>query len=255
MALVKLNQPAIRYRKTKKRNNTKKNYLSNHSLLEQIELSKLSYCEYTDERYKFYDAIIEEQLISTPEEIKKLDKNLVYRIYTERHLPDYIIQNKKKKNKRDADGNNILEKLKFPSFQHFIIEEDNSIKSVLKSHWRGGITQGEFYQNQGKITKTLGDQILLMARRLATRGNFRGYSYIEEMEATAILLGIENILKFNENKSDNPFAYLTQIMYNSFVGYLNDEKKEQSKKDYLRETHLNLISTSRKISQEFKNED
>ena len=67
---------------------------------------------------------------------------------------------------------------------------------------------------------------LMMCERYATRGNVRGYSYNDEMKGQAILQLVSIGLQFDESKSDNPFAYFTQIAWNAFIRRINKEKKQ-----------------------------
>jgi hypothetical protein len=76
------------------------------------------------------------------------------------------------------------------------------------------------------VSRYIGECIMLIATRLATRPNFVGYSYKDEM----ISDGIENCLayihNFNPDKSTNPFAYFTQIIYYAFLRRIQKEKKQ-----------------------------
>lgn len=76
------------------------------------------------------------------------------------------------------------------------------------------------------IPNYVGECILLIAQRLATKPNFVNYSYREEM----ISDGIENCISYFDNfdptKSDNPFAYFTQIIYFAFLRRIEKEKKQ-----------------------------
>jgi hypothetical protein len=76
------------------------------------------------------------------------------------------------------------------------------------------------------IPNYVGECILLIAQRLATKPNFINYSYRDEM----ISDGIENCISYFDNfdpaKSDNPFAYFTQIIYYAFLRRIQKEKKQ-----------------------------
>ncbi len=78
-----------------------------------------------------------------------------------------------------------------------------------------------------RVPEYIGKCLLLIANNLGTKGNFSGYSYIDEMKDD----GIENCLKyinnFDHTKYKNPFAYFTTIVYYAFVRRINLEKKEQ----------------------------
>ena len=77
-----------------------------------------------------------------------------------------------------------------------------------------------------QVSKYIGESILLIANRLSLKPNFVNYSYREEM----ICDGIENCLmyldNFNPDKSNNPFAYFTQIIYFAFIRRIQKEKKQ-----------------------------
>ena len=77
-----------------------------------------------------------------------------------------------------------------------------------------------------RVPDYIGTCIYQIATRLATKPNFSGYSYKEDM----ISDGIENCLlyigNFNPDKSQNPFAYFTQIIWYAFLRRIQKEKKQ-----------------------------
>lgn len=77
-----------------------------------------------------------------------------------------------------------------------------------------------------QIPDYVGKCILQIATRLSTKPNFVNYSYRDEM----ISDGIENCISYFDNfdpsKSDNPFAYFTQIIYYAFLRRIQKEKKQ-----------------------------
>lgn len=78
-----------------------------------------------------------------------------------------------------------------------------------------------------RIPNYIGECFMKLAEGLARRPNFFGYSYKDEM----ISDGIENCLmyfeNFNPEKTKNPFAYFTQILWWCFVRRIQKEKKQQ----------------------------
>lgn len=82
-------------------------------------------------------------------------------------------------------------------------------------------------QNKPKpiLPNYLGECILLIANRLATKPNFINYSYRDEMIADGIENCIMYIDNFDPDKSTNPFAYFTQIIYFAFLRRIQKEKK------------------------------
>lgn len=76
------------------------------------------------------------------------------------------------------------------------------------------------------IPNYVGECLLLIANRLAFKSNFINYSYREDM----VLDGIENCIiaidNFDPEKSNNPFAYFTQIMKWAFIRRIQKEQKQ-----------------------------
>jgi hypothetical protein len=76
-----------------------------------------------------------------------------------------------------------------------------------------------------RIPHYVGESIMKIATHLAYRPNFANYTFREEM----ISDGIENCLLYINNfdpaKSQNPFAYFTQIIYFAFIRRIQKEKK------------------------------
>lgn len=75
------------------------------------------------------------------------------------------------------------------------------------------------------IPDYIGECIFHMSTRIARRPNFSGYSFKEDM----IMDGVENCLKyiekFNPEKSSNPFAYFSQVIWFAFLQRIAKEKK------------------------------
>lgn len=76
-----------------------------------------------------------------------------------------------------------------------------------------------------KIPDYIGMCILEIARKLSNKSNFINYTYKEEMISDGIENAIMVIKNFNPEKSQNPFAYFTQIIYYAFLRRIQKEKK------------------------------
>ena len=72
----------------------------------------------------------------------------------------------------------------------------------------------------------IGECIYKIATRLSTRPNFINYTYRDEMICDAIENCIQYIGNFNVEKSNNAFAYITQICYYAFLRRIQKEKKQ-----------------------------
>ncbi len=122
-------------------------------------------------------------------------------------------------------------RVNFPPFEHFRIDEDKTPFIVGRSHWRGDLETGEFSKDHGEMTRKLAMMFMKLCERYATRSNWRGYTYNEEMRGQALLQLSQIGLQFDESKSQNPFAYYTAAITNSFTRILNIEKKMQNIRD------------------------
>lgn len=122
-------------------------------------------------------------------------------------------------------------RVNFPPFFHYRIDEDKNPYLVGKSHWKGDLDTGEFSKDHGAMTRKLATMFMKLCERYATRSNWRGYTYNEEMRGQALLQLSQIGLQFDESKSQNPFAYYTAAITNSFTRILNIEKKMQNIRD------------------------
>ena len=81
-----------------------------------------------------------------------------------------------------------------------------------------------------QVPKYIGECFIKIATHLSYKSNFINYTFKDDM----ISDGIENCLtaatKFDPEKSSNPFAYYTQIIYFAFIRRIQKEKKHQATK-------------------------
>ena len=93
------------------------------------------------------------------------------------------------------------------------------------------------YQNERKIAKEngielpacpdyIGECFLKIAQRLSFRPNFINYAFREDMISDGIENCVQYMNNFNPEKSKNPFAYFTQIIYYAFIRRIQKEKKQ-----------------------------
>jgi hypothetical protein len=122
-------------------------------------------------------------------------------------------------------------RVNFPPFEHYRLDANKQPYIVGRSHWRGDLATGEFCKDHGEMTRKLAMMFMKLCERYATRSNWRGYTYNEEMRGQALLQLSQIGLQFDESKSQNPFAYYTAAITNSFTRILNIEKKMQNIRD------------------------
>jgi len=262
--------------------NKRVNYLNNKDILKEIHKSKATFCSYTDTEYGQYDIILPsidkinirtiaeakrnkakrlqqqnfEQAKAEGKRVKlaefeidyrKIQKDeLIFRIMTFEHIPEE--PGRKKNPKTPAD---YRVKLNFPPFQHFKFDDGEELVCVGKSHWEGGMENGYFNKEHGKATNKLALMWMKLCDRYATRGNVRGYTYNDEMRGQAILQLAQIGLQFDESKSNNPFAYYTAAVTNSFVRVINIEKRNQNIRDDILEMNNMNPSYTRQASTEW----
>jgi len=196
--------------------------------------------------------------------------DLVFRIMTWEHIPLAPKKIKRTDRKRprlqdllDLDSDDDVEedledavildpthvRVNFPPFFHYRLDENRVPYIVGKSHWQGDIATGEYSRDHGAMTRKLATMFLKLCDRYATRSNWRGYTYNEEMRGQALLQLSQIGLQFDESKSQNPFAYYTAAITNSFTRVLNIEKKNQNIRDDILEMNGLNPSWTRQYSQ------
>ena len=252
-------------------------YLNNRDLLAQIHASKNTYCSYVGDDDSQYDLIVPNlkklnasaiaqarkakakrltqeaweqakesglkkiklsDYTVSPRKIEKTD--LVFRVMMFDHIP---LDDDRKKNKKTTADHHT--KINFPPFQHYRLDNKGKPQCVGKSHWVGGMDNGNFSCDHGKITNSLAMMFMKLCERYGTRSNWRGYTYNDEMQSQALMQLSQIGLQFDESKSENPFAYYTAAITNSFTRILNIEKKNQAIRDDLLEVNNMMPSFTR----------
>lgn len=263
------------------------NYLNNKDMLKQIHISKSNFCWFEDrDSHHQFDVIID-NLNDKKDHIKEIFKNIdvakknradrmqkeawdentdkkkkqvdfavdpttirdeeiVFRVMTFDHIPD---ETGRKANPKTIADTKV--KLNFPPFQHYVIRNGEAVCVGLSHHNK----LKEFDLTTGRVTATLANMYIKLVERYSQRANWRGYTYIDEMRGQALLQLTQIGLQFNEDKSDNPFAYYTAAVNNSFTRVLNVEKKNQGIRDDLLENAGQAPSWTRQLEHEMKSHE
>lgn len=256
-------------------------YLTNKELLKEIHLSKNTFCSYVDEDDANYDIIVPsldrinrltisqakknraqrlndlktdgkrgkkalEALVDSVDPKKVKNTEVVFRVMSWDHIP--LAPGRKKTPKITSDH---YAKLNFPPFIHVRLDEDNKPYIVGKSHWKGGMENGHFCKDHGKITNNLARMFMKLCERYSSRSNWRGYTYVDEMRGQALLQLSMIGLQFDESKSQNPFAYYTAAITNSFTRVLNLEKRTQ----HIRDDILEMNNLNPSFTRQMQNDD
>ena len=82
------------------------------------------------------------------------------------------------------------------------------------------------YKETEVVSEELGQMFLKIAQRYASRPNFYGYSYKDDMVGDAVLRMMRYVSKFDvDHPKANPFSYFTMIAHRQFLQSLGKEKK------------------------------
>lgn len=86
-------------------------------------------------------------------------------------------------------------------------------------------------KQRGEMSPRLAHMLQTLCARYGRKGNFANYTYNEDMQAYAMLSLVRTWDSFKPEKSNNPFAFFTQCIKNSFIQYLNQEKRQRDIRD------------------------
>lgn len=237
-----------------------------------IVLADLS--ELTDEKIYEAQRVRAARLTAagTPTEpVDVLVTDLVFRVPTYEHIPLAPPKPPKNPPKQeniselfdfDSDiANEIVDRevplskkhvrLNFAPFFHYGLTDQGEPVIIGKSHWHGDLETGEFCRSHGQITNRLGEMFIMMTERYSTRGNWRNYTYVDEMRGAAITQLVSGALVFDETKGSNPFSFYTTVITNAFTAYLLVERKNQNIRDDILEMNDMAPSFTRQFANSY----
>ena len=190
-------------------------------LLAEIWKSKLSYCQIHDRAFTIPDVIV-----SDLKEVTEPD--LTIRLDTDQHIPLATAQGKGKHGHLEGQ-------IGFVPFILYRTSLDASgklaFKEVARSHHRHGIFNPA--PPRSGMTPKLAQLLMIMVESYSRKGNWRGYSWIDDMRSEALVNLTMNVLKFDESKSDNPHAYITRCIETTFLRELRKHKRQGEIRDTL----------------------
>ncbi len=110
-------------------------------------------------------------------------------------------------------------------------KKSDLIEQITKSK----ATQKKFPKR--KPSECLTPELIKMIEKIVYKfgelSNWRSYSYIEDMKASAFMAVCHNALKFDPEKGDNAFNYYTMIANRTFLTYIDSEKRQRDIRDDL----------------------
>lgn len=94
-----------------------------------------------------------------------------------------------------------------------------------------------------QMPRCIGEAIIRIAERLATRWNFRNYTWIEDLKGAGVLAAVRAVKLFDRNHAKrNPFGFLTFVIWRAFVTTIKIEKKEHAfKMDMLTDASIDAF--------------
>lgn len=104
--------------------------------------------------------------------------------------------------------------------------------TVFKNKVREAEEQGK---NRPRIPHYIGDCFLKIATHLSYKPNFVNYTFREDMISDGVENCVQYINNFDPEKSKNPFAYFTQIIYYAFLRRIQKEKRQNDIKQKILE--------------------
>lgn len=89
------------------------------------------------------------------------------------------------------------------------------------------------FKETGKVSEELGEMLLHMGYKYATKGNFANYTWKDDMVQQSIEICLNYLKNFDptKQKKPNPFAYITTIFKNAFINYIKKQNRHSKIKD------------------------
>lgn len=79
--------------------------------------------------------------------------------------------------------------------------------------------------NTARMSEYLGTCFLTLVNKYASRYNFAGYTYLDDMKTEALYLSVKYAHNYNSTKANgNAFGYFSKIVENAFRCVINKEK-------------------------------
>ena len=104
---------------------------------------------------------------------------------------------------------------------------DNKVFLQAMKDWKEKCEEAEqMGEEKPRVSNYIGECFLKIANGLSHKPNFMNYTFKDDMVSDGIENCLQYIHNFNPDKSNNPFAYFTQIIYYAFIRRIQREKKQ-----------------------------
>jgi len=108
--------------------------------------------------------------------------------------------------------------------KHYV--DNKQLYAVLVDYKKARMEAKKNDKKDPPIPEYVGECLLQIANRLSYKPNFANYMFREEMVGDGIENCINYLNNFDPDKSNNPFAYFTQIIYYAFLRRIDREKRQ-----------------------------
>jgi DNA-directed RNA polymerase specialized sigma subunit len=115
--------------------------------------------------------------------------------------------------------------------EHYV--DNKKFLEEMKKYHKKVVSARKRNRKDPPITNYIGECFLKIANHLSYRPNFINYTYKEDMISDGIENCLQYVANFDPEKSNNPFAYFTQIIYYAFIRRIQKEKKQTTIKQKL----------------------
>ena len=122
-------------------------------------------------------------------------------------------------------------KLNKKSKEHYV--DNKRFLEEMKKYRKKVLSARNRKRKDPPISNYIGECFLKIANHLSYRPNFINYTYKEDMISDGIENCLTYVANFDPEKSSNPFAYFTQIIYYAFIRRIQKEKKQTTIKQKL----------------------
>ena len=104
---------------------------------------------------------------------------------------------------------------------------DNKVFLQAMKEWKEKCEEAEqMGEEKPRVSNYIGECFLKIANGLSHKPNFMNYTFKDDMVSDGIENCLQYIHNFTPEKSKNPFAYFTQIIYYAFIRRIQREKKQ-----------------------------
>ena len=144
-------------------------------------------------------------------------------------------------------------KLKRKKTEHYV--DNKRFLEEMKKYRKKVLSARNRNRKDPPISDYIGECFLKIANHLSYRPNFINYTYKEDMISDGIENCLTYVANFDPEKSNNPFAYFTQIIYYAFVRRIQKEKKQVTiKQKLIMEANYDDLTLQPGEDRDFKNQ-